>query len=89
MTTEKDVAAWMLEQFNASNRIYQESIVYKIKRLFGNEFVFKNANGNYGISKGVLKHFRDLTEGKAIWERGSRSWRHLRDGEEYSGRQKD
>lgn len=89
MSTEKDVAEWMLAQFNASYRIYQESIVYKIKTLFGNEFIVTNANGNYGISKGVLKHFRNLTEGKAIWERGSRSWRHLRDGEEYVGRQKD
>lgn len=89
MTTEKDVAEWMFEQFNESKWLYQETIVYKIKKQFGDEFVFRNANGNYGISKGVLKHFRTLTEGKAIWERGSRAWRHLRQGEEYKGRQKD
>ncbi len=89
MATAEDVASWMYDQFNATHRIYQESIVYKIKSQVGIEFVHRNANGNFGISKEVLKHFRKLTEGQAIWERGSRSWRHLRQGEEYKGRQRD
>lgn len=89
MHTPKDVADWMYGQFNSSRWLYQESIVYKIKNQFGLDFVYRNTNGNYAISKEVLKHFRELTEGQAIWERGSRAWRHLRDGEEYKGRQKD
>jgi hypothetical protein len=89
MPTAKDVAEWMLEQFNSTRWLYQDTVVYKIKKQFGAEFVYLNANGNYGISKEVLKHFRQMTEGQAIWERGSRAWRHLREGEEYKGRQKD
>ncbi|WP_420874416.1 DUF6953 family protein [Burkholderia arboris] len=41
------------------------------------------------ISKDVLKHFKRLTDGKVVWERGDRSWRVLRPGEVYRGRQKD
>lgn len=89
MTTSKDVADWMFEQFQQTKWLYQENIVLKIKRQFGSEFVNKNANGNDAISKEVLSHFRKLTEGVAIWERGTRAWRHLRDGENYKGRQVD
>lgn len=89
MTTAQDVANWMFEQFQNTNWLYQESIVYKIKNEFGANFVYMNANGNYGISKEVLKHFRALTEGKAIWERAERAWRHLRDGETYKGRRSE
>jgi hypothetical protein len=42
---------------------------------FGEEFVYENENGNYGIDKKVLKAFRDLTEKSVVWERGSRMWR--------------
>jgi len=89
MTTAKDVADWMFDQFQQTQWLYQETIVYKIKSQFGSDFVYTNANGNYAISKEVLKHFRKLTEGVAIWERGERAWRHLRNGENYKGRQVD
>lgn len=89
MTTAIEVAEWMLEQFNNSQWLYQETIVYKIRAQFGQEFVYMNQNGNLAINKDVLKHFRKLTEGHAIWERGQRAWRHLRQGETYKGRQVD
>jgi hypothetical protein len=89
MPTARDVAEWMVVQFNCTRWLYQETIVHKIKNQYGAELVYLNANGNHGISKEVLKHFRQMTEGQAIWERGSRAWRHLRDGEVYKGRQQD
>lgn len=79
MPTASDVAEWMFEQFNNTRWMYQESIVYKIKSQFGKDFVYQNSNGNYAIDREVLKQFRKLTEGKAIWERGQRAWRHLRE----------
>ncbi|MCC7310654.1 MAG: hypothetical protein IT510_05350 [Sulfuritalea sp.] len=89
MTTAKDVADWLCQEFQNTTWLYQETVVYKIKSQFGVQFVYFNAQGNYGVSKEVLKHFRKLTEGKAIWDRGQRAWRHLRNGEKYKGRQVD
>ncbi|WP_454830548.1 DUF6953 family protein [Paraburkholderia xenovorans] len=89
MATSQEVAEWMAAHFDASPRLYQESVVYKIRNQFGPAHVYKNANGNLAISKDVLKQFKRLTEGKVMWERGDRAWRVLRAGEVYKGRQKD
>ena len=74
--TALEVAEWMVTQFDtgATPNVYQDVVVYKIRELFGDKFVYTNANGNLAISKDVLKHFRKLTEGKVVWERSDRSW---------------
>ncbi|KJS00964.1 MAG: membrane protein [Desulfobulbaceae bacterium BRH_c16a] len=87
MPTDKEVAEWMVDQFNNQFWLYQEDTVYKIKNKFGTEFVYQNENGNYAISKKVLKEFKSLTEGKIVWERGQRAWRKLKPNENYKGRQ--
>jgi hypothetical protein len=87
MTTAREVAEWMFSHFETSKYLYQESIVYKIKKEFGADFVYTNENGNPAIGKDVLKEFRKLSEGKVVWERGDRAWRKLRENETYKGRQ--
>ena len=87
MATAKDVAEWMAEQFESNRYLYQETIVYKIKKQFGEGFVYHNENGNLAIGKDVLKNFRKITDGKVVWERSERAWRKLRDNESYKGRQ--
>lgn len=87
MATAKDVAEWMLAHFDTARYLYQETVVYKIKKQFGPDFVYNNANGNLAIGKDVLKEFRKLTEGKIIWERSEKAWRKLRPTETYKGRQ--
>ncbi|MFQ2467562.1 DUF6953 family protein [Aeromonas caviae] len=89
MATARDVAEWMFSHFQSSHYLYQETIVYKIKSQFGDEFVYKNKNGNLGINPAVLKEFRKLTDGIAVWERGSKAWRKLRINEQVKGRQVD
>ena len=89
MAKPQDVADWMMQQIEAAPYVYQETIVYKIKRQFGEEFVYTNENGNLAISREVLKTFRKLSEGRVVWERSDRSWRKLRAGETYKGRQVD
>jgi hypothetical protein len=71
----KIVAEWMLEQIGDSHRLYQEIIVRKIQATWGDDYVYRNANGNPVISKDVLKEFRKLTEDTLVWERGERAWR--------------
>lgn len=89
MTSARDVAEWMFASFEASRYLYQETVVYKIKKEFGDHFVYINNNGNLAIGKDVLKEFRKISEGTVIWERGDKAWRKLRDNETYKERQVD
>lgn len=74
MTTAQDVAVWMVDQLKRQKFLYQETVVYQIKTAFGDDFVFINANGNYGIVKPVLTAFNKLTP-DIVWSRGDRCWR--------------
>jgi len=75
MTTPKEVAEFMMREMETSHYLYQETVVHRIKQIFGAEFVYPNANGNDAISPKVLKEFRKLSGDQVIWERGSRAWR--------------
>lgn len=71
----REVAEWMLEQMGDSHWLYQEIIVRKIKEKWGDEFTYRNQNGNPAISRAVLAEFRKLTADTLVWERGERAWR--------------
>ena len=88
MHTIDDVAQWMKYQVEESSRLYQEVAGYKIKNLFGDNFVYKNANGNLSIDKNVLAKFKKLTGDEVIWERGDKAWR-KRTSYDKPGRQQD
>ena len=88
MATVDDVAQWMKSELENTNWLYQETVVYKIKELFGDTFVYLNANGNLSIDKKVLAKFRKLTNDTVIWERGEKAWR-KRKGYDAPGRQQD
>lgn len=65
----------MAEQLEKKKWLYQEEVVWQIKQKFGEDFVYINENGNYAISRAVLKQFRKLNEDTVVWERGERMWR--------------
>ena len=52
--TSKEVAQWMLDQMGASHWLHQEAIAQRIQISFGEEFVYRNKNGKFGIRKAVL-----------------------------------
>jgi hypothetical protein len=68
----------MIVQIGDGHRLYQETIVRKIMNECVREHVYKNANGNWAISKEVLKEFRLLSEDDFVWECGDRAWRRKR-----------
>lgn len=88
MSTVDDVAIWMKSELDKSDWLYQEDTVYKIKDLFGNDFVYINDNGNLAIDKKVLAKFRKLTADDVIWERGEKAWR-KRENYDQPGRLQD
>jgi hypothetical protein len=77
MSSTEDVAKWMFEQLenSRSKELDQQDAAYKIGKLFGAEFVYRNANGNPAIDKEVLTEFRKLTRDSVVWGRGGRYWR--------------
>ncbi|EFV3691341.1 hypothetical protein E3025_003814 [Salmonella enterica] len=88
MTTVDDVAQWMKSELDNKNWLYQETVVYQIKKQFGDDFVYLNDNGNLSIDKKVLAKFRKLTSDTVIWERGEKAWR-KRQSYDAPGRQQD
>jgi len=73
----QDIAQFMADQFNDRDYVYQSQIVNAIIEKFGDEYIYRNKNGNRAISPEVLKLFRQLTR-DVVWERGSQRWRKMR-----------
>jgi hypothetical protein len=73
--TAAEVAEWMVEQLEGRRELYQHEAAHHIRLKFGNDFVYLNQNGNYAISRDVLREFRKRTEDTVVWERGWRAWR--------------
>jgi len=88
MADYKKVAEWMLTQFKG-RFLYQEEVVWKMKIEFGDDFIYTNDSGNYGIHKKVLAEFRKLTEGNVIWSRGEKCWTMAREGQKFDSRLED
>ena len=87
-TTPEDVARYMLKRLDEGRFLWQETVVYEIKKEFGDDFVYLNDNGNYAIAKPVLRAFKKLSGADVIWERGERMWRR-REKHDAPGRQQD
>lgn len=75
MPTAQEIAEWMVEQMADGIYMYQQSIVYRIREQFGEEFtVLNRKNGHFGIRPDVLAAFSKLTP-DVVWSRGSQYWR--------------
>ncbi len=86
--TTKDVAVFMKTQFDKNKFLYQENIVYKIKDVFGSDFVYVNINGNFAIDRKVLTEFKKITP-NAVWERGEYRWRKREEFDQSNSRMQD
>lgn len=79
--TEKDVAAWMLEQVTAHSELSQEDAAWHIRRYFGERFIYYNENSNVAISPQVLKEFKEISVDSVVWNRPERYWRKRQPGD--------
>lgn len=77
------VARWLLTQIEgvAPRYAYQRHLVTQIRRAFGAEWSYANANGNWAISKEVLKEFGKLKSPNLQWHSGSQAWQLTSDEE--------
>jgi hypothetical protein len=72
-----NVAEWMSRELDRLTVLQQRYAVSEIQRRFGNRFVYRNRNGNLAIHKDVLRAFREVTNGTAIWDRDYFCWTKL------------
>lgn len=84
--TAKDVAQWMADTLAKDEVLSQRTAALTIAQTFGEEFVYRNKNGNFAIDANVLKEFNKLTKDTAIWIRKRYCWR-LRRPEDSPARQ--
>lgn len=91
MTTPQDIAQWLMDEIaeRGRNRSYQRTLVPKIRERFGEEWLYKNHNGNWAIDRRVLKAFGPLKTENVLWERADQSWRMVDDEELARIRERD
>ena len=76
--TPDDVALWMkgeVDKLSQVGMLTQSSVAHRIRQNFGEQFTFKNRNGNRGINADVLAIFRKLTGDSVVWSRSRQGWR--------------
>ena len=78
MVTAREIADWILTQLPETALLYQERVARNIRQQFGEEFTYRNHNGNWGIRKDVLEEFRKLTPTDVVWSRSEQAWRRRR-----------
>ncbi len=86
MATAKEVAEWMASHLQEKGYLEQEWAFWQIRKKFGEEFGYMNKNGGWSISRTVLREFKKLTTGTAVWNRSDKGWRRVGDKEKYRGR---
>jgi hypothetical protein len=79
MSDKKEIGAWLLAfiRENGERRTYQTQAVRAIREKFGEEWSYRNHNGNWAIDKGVLAEFGKLRDEFIEWDRSDQSWRVL------------
>lgn len=70
-----DVAALMRDRFEENRFLEHLEAVHLITDAGGESYLRTNNNGNIAIAASVLKAFRSLTEGDAVWQKSYRAWR--------------
>jgi hypothetical protein len=68
------VAVFLLGKIIDQSEYWQTDFVYDVRREFGEDFIYTNANGNEAIVKPVYKHFDRIKGPDIFWNRGSRFW---------------
>lgn len=76
MTEPGEIAQWLIHTIreNGPRRTRQDQVVREIRERFGEEWSYRNANGNWAIDRRVLQQFQPLKDELIVWNRGDQSW---------------
>ena len=68
----KLVAKFFFELLKNQKEICWNDVAYKIKNIFGNQFIEKNKNGDIVVHSEIKKFIRDNPE--INWNKGKKQW---------------
>ena len=70
-----DIAKQMLVKFESESFLAHLEAVDIVMSMSGEKHIRENINGNVALTSDILKAFRSLTEGVAVWMKSERAWR--------------
>jgi hypothetical protein len=85
--TPEAIAQWMADRLQQQDRLYQRKTVHEIAEKFGDEFTYRNKNGNLAIDQRILKAFRSASGDTVVWSRWGYFWRKREPGDATSRKQ--
>lgn len=75
VTTNKEVAQWMLDQIMERNHLYRWHCVQQIEKTFGTGFTEEGDHGVRVIKRQVMTAFNRLPESKKVkYSQAARRW---------------
>lgn len=80
MASAAEIAEWMATEFNKTGKLVQRVAAQGIGKTFGQEFLYKNKNGNPAIVAPILKAFR-IAAPDAVWNRWDQTWHRRKPGQ--------
>jgi hypothetical protein len=75
------IAQWMFDKLQQQKSLKQSSVASQIRTQWGEQYVFKNRQRNWGINKDILDEFRKLTPDNVVWSRSRQTWRYRGPGD--------
>ena len=84
-----EAARLMTEQVRAHGELLQLDAVALLVEHFGEQCVYENENGNFGIHRDILSVFKKQTGDDVVWDRGGLLWRRRQDYDPHGKRQVD
>lgn len=81
MSNATEIARSIIEEIesNGPRRTYQQRVVRRVRDEFGEEWSYKNQNGNWAIHRSVLKAMAPMKDEHIVWDRSDQSWRVVTD----------
>ncbi|WP_068613401.1 DUF6953 family protein [Paenibacillus tuaregi] len=73
-SSEQQIAEWMIQEIRHRGILRQEEAIEYVRSHFGEQYVFRNENGNVSLAKEVKKAFRKQHGGRVAWDRDGFFW---------------
>ncbi|MGA2152474.1 MAG: hypothetical protein ABSG48_10030, partial [Geobacteraceae bacterium] len=79
------IAELMLREYSPGELLYQQRAAWLIRQEFGEQHVYRNRNGNFGINSIILAEFKRIRPADVVWSRRRQLWRKRREGDPATG----
>ncbi|GIP24264.1 hypothetical protein [Paenibacillus sp. J22TS3] len=73
-SSEQQIAEWMIQEIRQRGILRQEEAIEYVRSHFGEQYVFRNENGNVSLAKEVRNAFRKQHGGRVAWDRDGFFW---------------